>query len=108
MNVFPWFPGVVTCGISLTLDKVIGLAPSSHLFHVDDLLDFEFFFSVHQVRWWSGKVWSVQFRFLVWGDQICMKHVMNLPVFRDFHTVYCIRQLFQDFEGSVAFGPQLL
>ena len=91
MNVFPWLPGVVTRGISLPLDKVIRLAPSSHLFHVNDLLHFVFLFSVHQVRWWSGEVWSMQFRFLVWSDQICVKHVMNLPVFRDLHSVYCIR-----------------
>ena len=32
---------------------------TSHLFHVNDLLHFVFFFSIHQVRQWLGKVWSV-------------------------------------------------
>jgi hypothetical protein len=59
VNLISVFPGVVTFGVPLPFDEVLqgfALPPGpmgTYLFH------FVFLFSINQIRWWSGKVWSV-------------------------------------------------
>ena len=46
----------------------------------EDCLDFVFFFSVYQVRWWSEEVQSVFRCFLIAGEKGGMEDRMDLPL----------------------------
>ncbi len=67
MNLVSWFPCVVTFGVSLPFDEVLKSFRLSELSVCDDSFDFVFFFSVNEVRRWSGEVWAVRSRFVIWS-----------------------------------------
>ena len=59
MNLIGVFPGVVTFRVSFPFDEILkGFAPPPGPMGMY-LLHFVFFFSINQIRWWSGKVWPV-------------------------------------------------
>ena len=66
MHLVSWLPGVVTFRVSFPFDEILELPGPAMTSVVDDALHLILFFSVNQVRWWSGKVGSVCCGFLVW------------------------------------------
>ncbi len=67
MDLISWFPRVVAFGISLPFNEILELFGSSVLSVCDNLFDFVFFFSVNEVRGWSGEVWAVHSCFVIRG-----------------------------------------
>ncbi len=67
MDLVSWFPCVVAFRISLPLNEVLELFGSSVLLVCDNSFDFVFFFSVDEVRGWSGEVWAVRSCFVIRG-----------------------------------------
>ena len=65
MDLISWFPGVVALGVSLPFDQILELSRASELSVCDNSFDFIFFFSIDEVRRWSGEVWTVRSRFMV-------------------------------------------
>jgi hypothetical protein len=49
----------------------------------EDLFYFPFFFAFYFVWWWFDKIASVLFGLREGREKRCMKHVMNLPCFRE-------------------------
>ncbi len=60
MNLISWLPCVVAVGVSLPFDEILQSFRSSELPVCDDPFNFVFFFSVNEVRRWSGEVWAVR------------------------------------------------
>jgi hypothetical protein len=59
MDLISVFPGVVAFEVTFPFDQILqGLAPPLGLVRTY-LFYFVFFFPINQIRWWSGKVWSV-------------------------------------------------
>jgi hypothetical protein len=59
MDLIGVFPSVVALRVALPLDQILqGLAPPPGLVGTY-LLHLIFFFSVNQIRWWSGEVGAV-------------------------------------------------
>jgi hypothetical protein len=54
---------------------------------VNDFFDFKLFFAINQLRGWLMIVYAVFFCFIVWGQKIHMKHIMNLERRRKFEAV---------------------
>jgi hypothetical protein len=54
---------------------------------VDNLFDFKLFFAINQLRGWLMIVYAVFFCFMIWGQKINVKHIMNLERRRKFEAV---------------------
>ncbi len=67
MDLVSWFPCVVAFGVSFPFNEILKSFRSSELSVCDNLFDFVLFFSVDEVRWWSGKVWTVCSCFMIGG-----------------------------------------
>ncbi len=65
MDLIHGFPGIVTVRVSLPFDEVLKPFRASELSVCDDSFDFVFFFSINEVRGWSGEVWTMCSRFMV-------------------------------------------
>ena len=61
-----WFPGIIAFGVSFPFDEILKSSGPAMTSVVNNLLHFIFFFSINQVRWWSGEVGSVCCGFLIW------------------------------------------
>ncbi len=59
MDLISWFPCVVAFGISLPFNEILELFGLSVLSVCDNSFDFVFFFSIDEVRGWSGEVWAM-------------------------------------------------
>ena len=66
MHLVSWFPGVVTFRVSFPFDEILEPSSLTMTSVVNNALHFVFFFSVNQVRWWSGEIRSVCCGFLIW------------------------------------------
>ena len=66
VHLVSWLPCVVTFGVSFPFDEVLESSGPAMTSVVDDMLHFVFFFSVNQVRWWSGEIGSVCCGFSIW------------------------------------------
>ena len=73
------FPGVVSGGISLPLDKVLKVSPLTEVTVIDYGLDFIFLFSINDVWGRTWKIVSVLTSFPERGQKPSMKDVMNGP-----------------------------
>ncbi len=80
VDLVSWFPCVVAFGVSFPFNKILKSFRSSGLSVCDDSFDFVFFFSVDEVRRWSGKVWTVRSCFMIRGQEGRVKHVVDPPV----------------------------
>ena len=67
MDLISWFPCVVAFRISLPFDEILEPFGSSVLLVCDNSFDFVFFFSINEVRGWSGEVWAVRSCFVIRG-----------------------------------------
>ncbi len=67
MDMVSQLPCVVAFGVSLPFDEILKSFRLSKLSVCDDSFDFVFFFSVDEVRGWSGEVWAVRSRFMIRG-----------------------------------------
>jgi len=65
--VHDWFPGIIAVRISHPLYEILELTPMPVPAVIDDCFHFKFFFSFGQVGWWTGEVWAVHSRFLIFG-----------------------------------------
>ena len=65
MDMVSWLPCVVTFGVSLPFDEILESFRSSELSVCDDSFNFVLFFSVDEVRRWSGEVWAMRSRFVI-------------------------------------------
>ncbi len=65
VNLVSWFPCVVAFGVSLPFDQVLKSFRSSEVSVCNDSFDFVLFFSVDEVRRWSGEVWAVRSCFMI-------------------------------------------
>ena len=65
VDLISWFPCVVAFGISLPFDEILKPFRPSELSVCDDSFDFVFFFSINEVRGWSGEVWAVCSSFMI-------------------------------------------
>ena len=66
MHLVSWFPCVVTFRVPFPFDEILESSSPSMTSVVNDAFHFIFFFSINQVRWWSGEVGSVCCGFLIW------------------------------------------
>ena len=66
VHLISWFPCVVTFGVPFPFDEILESSSPSMTSVVNNVLHFVFFFSVNQVRRWSGKVWSMCCGLLIW------------------------------------------
>ena len=73
------FPGVVSCGISFPLDKVLEVSPLPKVTMINDGLDLEFFFSINDVWGRSWKVVPVLVSFPERRQKPGMEDIMNGP-----------------------------
>ena len=102
MNLIGIFPGVVAFGVSLPFDQILqGLAlppglVGTYLFH------FVFFFSINQVQWRSGEVWSVRLHFSVSRDQTGVEDRVDVPLDWEFELDRYRGDDLGDFEWAVA------
>jgi hypothetical protein len=65
MDLIGVFPSVVAFRVACPLDQVLqGFGPPPGPVGTD-LFHFVFFFPINQIRWWSGEVWAVRWRFSV-------------------------------------------
>jgi len=65
MDMVSWLPCVVTFGVSLPFDEILESFRLSKLSVCDNSFDFVLFFSIDEVRRWSGEVWAVRSRFVI-------------------------------------------
>src|SRR6266404_3725670 len=82
VDVLPLDPLIVRIGVSFPLDQVLYLTSTPELSGIDNTLHFIFFFSIDKVRRRSRVIGSVSCRFLIWCEEIHMKHRVYLPLFR--------------------------
>ncbi len=80
MNLVSRFPSVVAFGVSLPFDQVLKPFQPSELSVCDDSFYFVLFFSINEVRRWSGEVWAVRSCFVVWRQKGCVEHIVDSPV----------------------------
>ena len=74
-----WFPRVVRIRVSFPFDQVLKSPSSPVITVVRYRFDFEFFFSVHQIRGWPRVVGPVLTRFTIRSQQTRMEYVMDGP-----------------------------
>jgi hypothetical protein len=80
MDLIGILPGVIAFGVSFPFDQVLQgfVSPPGpmgmYLFH------FIFFFSINQIGWRSGEIWSVCLCFSVGGDQIDVENRVDVPL----------------------------
>ena len=60
-------PRIVSHGISFPLDEVLKLMPFAKISMPQNVLHFEFFFSVHQFWGWSKVIGSLLFCYVIRG-----------------------------------------
>ena len=80
MQVVPVDPLIVQVWVSLPFDQILDLVPSAMLSCIQDLFNFVLLFSIDQIRRGLHKVRSMEVHFLIGGEKINMKHVMDLPL----------------------------
>ena len=73
-------PLIVRVWVSLPFDQIPDLAPSSMSSCIQDLFDFVLLLSVDQIWRRLHKFRSMEVCFLIGGEKIDMKHVMDLPL----------------------------
>ena len=66
VHLVSWLPCVVTFGVPFPFDEILESSSSSMTSVVNDSLHFVFFFTIDQVRWWSGEIRSVCCGFFIW------------------------------------------
>jgi hypothetical protein len=52
-----------------------------------DGFDFKFFFSIHDVWWWSREVDAILRRLAIRSQQTCMKDIMDGPGWGKFQSI---------------------
>ncbi len=65
MDLVSWLPCVVAFGVSFPFDEVLKSFRSSKVSVCDYSFNFVFFFSINEVRRWSGEVWAVRSCFVI-------------------------------------------
>jgi hypothetical protein len=53
----------------------------------EDLFDFPFGFSLHEVGWRFQEVWAMGRCFVVWGQEGRVKYIVNFPVVGEFKSI---------------------
>src|SRR6266851_3783080 len=101
------FPRVVAFGVAKPLDQVLQLFSPPLTSVAADGLDFVLFYVSHEVRWWSGVVFSMFFCFAIRGKKRGMKHGVDGPLMGECEFVRHWGYHLSDGEGAVASGRQL-
>src|SRR6266404_2865732 len=107
MDLISWFPCVVALGISFPFDQVLEPFRPSELSVCDNSFDFVFFFSVNEIRRWSGEVWTVRSRFVIRRQEGRVKYVVDSPTRRQFKSVCYWGYLLDYPKGAQAFRSEL-
>jgi hypothetical protein len=63
MQLFCWFPGVVTLGVSFPFEEISESFVLPELLMCSDVFDLVLCFALDEVRWWSREVWAVRVHF---------------------------------------------
>ena len=71
-----------------------------------DSFYFEFLFSRDQVRWWPRVIGPVLFRFAIWGQQTCVKYVMDGPGWGECEFISDWQDLLCNKKGAMTSGGQ--
>ena len=79
IHLVSWFPGVVAFGVALPLYEILEYSGMSMEPMILDLLHFELFFIIDQVRWGTGVIWTVGRHFNVWGKKGCVENWVYCP-----------------------------
>ena len=79
MHLVSWFPSVVTFGVPFPFDEILELSSLTMMLVVDNTLHFILLFTINQVRWWSGEIWSVCCCFLIWRKERGVEHIVYAP-----------------------------
>ena len=80
VHVIPVDPLIVQLGVSLPLYEVLLCLPSSKDPGVENVLHLKVFFIPDKVRWGVHVVFPVECHFPIWGEQVHLKHQVDLPV----------------------------
>ncbi len=80
MDLISWFPCVVTFRVSFPFYEILEPSGSSVLSVCNDSFHFVFFFSINEVRRWSGEVWTVCSCLVIRSQKGCVKYIMNSPI----------------------------
>jgi hypothetical protein len=67
-----------------------------------DLFYFPFQFTFYEVQWRFQEIWSMSLCFIVWGQERCMKHVVDFPSVREFQAVGDVGYLSDYLERSIS------
>ena len=65
--------------IPFPLNEVLEFVSSSPSSGIQDGIDFVFFFPIDKVRWRFNEVQPMHIGFLVRGQEVDMKHIVDLP-----------------------------
>jgi len=80
LDVVSWFPGIITFGVALPLDKVLQLFLPPLTSVASDGLDLILFFIVDKVRWGSREVFSIFFCLYVRGQEGGVEYRVDGPL----------------------------
>ena len=69
---------IVRVRVPLPFDQILDFAPSAMSSGIQNLFDLVLFFSVDQIGRGLRKVRPMEVRFLIGGEKIDVKHVVNL------------------------------
>src|SRR6266851_8778501 len=75
-----WLPRVVAFGVPKPLYQVLQLFSPPLTSVAADGLDFVLFSPPHEVRWRSGVVFSMFFRFAIWGKKGGVENRVDRPL----------------------------
>ena len=78
-NVSLMLPGIVSRGISLPLNEILKVSPSSKILMINDGLDLEFFLSINDVWGRSREVGSVLIGLSERRQKAGVKDIMDSP-----------------------------
>jgi len=70
---------------------------------IEDVFHFILFFPIDKVRKRPLEVMPMELRLLIWHEEICMEHGMNVPLFWESELVCDWSQYFGDGKGAVLF-----
>jgi hypothetical protein len=87
-------------GVSFPSDQILLLSAICPI--AEDLFDFPFGFSLHEVGWRFQEVWAVGRCFIIGGQEGRVEYIVDFPVVGKFETVGDVGYFCKYFEWSVS------
>jgi hypothetical protein len=72
-------------GVSFPSDQILLLFVVCPI--AENLFDFPLWLSFYEVRWGFQEVWAVGRCFIIWGQEGCVEHIVDLSCIGEFEAV---------------------